>query len=174
MVEYVKSGALKMKLEKLKKYRYPALILALGVLLLLLPFGTKAGQRQEPEEDIKVEARFDLDAFCREAESILSSIQGAGEVRLMLTLESDGETTYLLDQLETSNDSGGQSQTNAVLVNRDGDQHPVPLKEQYPVFRGAVVVCSGDNSPGMILAIKEAVSSLTGLGMDKITVLKSA
>ena len=42
MVEYVKNNSWKIPMEKLKKYRYPALILLLGLLLLLLPVDKKS------------------------------------------------------------------------------------------------------------------------------------
>jgi len=37
---------------------------------------------------------------------------------------------------------------------------------------GAVVVCSGGNLPGARLSVTNAVSAYTGLGSDKITVMK--
>ena len=47
---------------------------------------------------------------------------------------------------------------------------PVAKCSGYPGFRGAVVLCQGAGRPEVQLAVKEAVSSLTGLGMDHITV----
>lgn len=171
MVEYVKNGAWKTPFLKLKKYRYPALILALGLLLLLLPAG---GEREASQEEIRQDTgAFDLDAFAREAESLLSDIQGAGEVRLLLTLDTDGRREYLTDSTQSQGDQTSQSQLDAVLVSIDGDQAPVTITQTYPRFRGAVVLCRGADSPAVTLALKEALSSLTGLGMDKITVLKS-
>ena len=45
-------------------------------------------------------------------------------------------------------------------------------KTLYPVYQGAVVVCEGAERAAVRLAIVEAVSSLTGLGSDKISVIK--
>ena len=170
----MKRDFLKLPMEKLKKYRYPALILLLGLLLLLLPTGKKTISEQPEEPVAASQEDFDLEAFTREAEALLSRMQGAGEVRLLLALETDGQQTYLTDLEESAGETGSQSQRETVLVNRDGNQYPVTVYRRYPEFRGAVVLCTGGDSPSLTLQLKEAVSSLTGLGMDKITVLKSA
>ena len=41
-----------------------------------------------------------------------------------------------------------------------------------PEYLGAVVVCQGANDVQVRLAVVEAVSKVTGLGADKISVLK--
>ena len=43
---------------------------------------------------------------------------------------------------------------------------------RYPQFQGAVVVCQGADRPSVRLDIINAVSALTGLGSDRITVVK--
>ena len=42
--------------------------------------------------------------------------------------------------------------------------------QYYPSFRGALVVCPGGDDPQVQLAITQAVSALTGLGSDRITI----
>ena len=41
-----------------------------------------------------------------------------------------------------------------------------------PTYRGAIVVCQGADSPAVCLAVKEAVSKVTGLDTSQISVLK--
>ena len=170
MVEYVKK--LLFHSERMKKYRYPALILALGLLMLLIPFG-KTGSSPEQKETAEIQdSEFDLTAFTQETEALLSELKGTGKVKVLFSLENDGERDYLVDRSESSSDSADQLASTAVLVTRNGDQNPVTVLRTYPRFRGAVVVCQ-EASPTLTLQIKEALSSLTGLKMDKITVLSS-
>ena len=158
----------KLKIER--KYLYPALILLLGLTLLLIPSG---GKREETETAPEVtESGFSLSEYTREMEALLSQIQGAGEVHLLLSLETDGETSYLADRTESVSGDSGQTQLQTVLTHEGGDQLPVVQKKTYPRFRGAVVVCGGADEAAVTLRVKEAVSCLTGLGMDRITVLK--
>lgn len=173
MVGYVKNAKWNTYGMKLKKYRYPALILALGLLLLLLPVGDSKNRAEA--ETLTLETGggdFNLTVFTEEAETLLSEIQGAGEVRLLLTLETDGQREYLADMSRSQSDTTRQSQMETVLVGGTGGEEPVVLERSYPTFRGAVVLSRGADSPAVTLCIKEALSSLTGLGMDRISVLK--
>ena len=81
---------------------------------------------------------------------------GTGELHLMLTLESDGQRT-LAESAEESV-SGGEE----VVVTR----------RESPVYRGALVVCQGADRAEVKLAVTRAVAALTGLGADRITVVK--
>ena len=91
-----------------------------------------------------------------------------------MTLENDGRREYLMERKEARGQDTEQTETGAVIQRRSGDDLPVAVTESLPGFRGAVAVCPGGDSPGVALAIKEALSDLTGLGMDRITVIKSA
>ena len=53
-----------------------------------------------------------------------------------------------------------------------GAQEPVTLQELGPGYQGALVVAQGGDDPQVRLALSEAVSALTGLGMDKISICK--
>ena len=48
----------------------------------------------------------------------------------------------------------------------------VVTQEKYPQYRGALVVCDGGGSDAVRLQVVEAVSALTGLGSDRIAVVK--
>ena len=160
-------------LQKLKKYRYPALVLVLGVFLLLIPVGKRADAEDViPPASPEAEA-FDLAAFTRQTETLLSQCRGAGEVHLLLTLDTEGRRDYLLEQRQETGMDREILETQAVLASQSGIQSPVTLEIQMPRFRGAVVLCPGGDSPEVVLGIKEALSSLTGLGLDRITVLRS-
>lgn len=153
--------------EKHKGLVYPVLVLAIGVFLLLLP-----GKEEESVAAVPEQSDFSLREFTATAEDLLSKIDGVGKLTLQLSLETDGSRSYLYDLQESRDDTSEDLQKDTVLVEQNGNQEPITLERVYPSFRGAVVVCQGADSSRVTLAIKEALSSLTGLGMDKITVLK--
>lgn len=67
-------------------------------------------------------------------ERALSQVEGAGEVRVVLTLDSDGRQILAQDQ-ERDREGGGSSTT--VTVGRgSGQQEVVPLQTLAPEFRG--------------------------------------
>ena len=161
-----------MKLEKwtglLKKYRYAALIVLAGVVLMLLPAGgSKAdsgGDSSETAESFSLE----------ETEKRMGTIDGVGRVRIMLTLRS-GSTLRLAEDSAISDSTGGQTkqEKQVLTVNRgSGRQEVVVTQQLYPTYQGAVVVCEGAGSSTVRLAVVNAVSVLTGLSSDKISVVK--
>ena len=46
------------------------------------------------------------------------------------------------------------------------------VKRVLPVFRGAVVLCDGADDASVRLSVTQAVSTVCGIGADKVTVLK--
>ena len=154
----------------LRKFALPGCILLLGVLLLLLP-----GKEQEKQTEPLPEATagFSLEDFSRDLEQRLGGIQGAGEVHVLLTLEDEGTYEDQQDRNQSQGSDTAQTQEETVLSRQDGSDLPVTRRYSFPTFRGAMVLCPGAGSPGVELEIKEAVASLTGLGMDRICVCQS-
>ncbi len=158
--------------EKVKglagKYRYVLLVLAVGILLMLLPAGTKI------KENIKAEtpAAAVQQDVARELEQILSQIKGAGQVKVMLTQKSGEQVHYQQDTELGGGDSGSQRQDTVVVTGADRVQNGLIQRVDPPVYLGAVIVCQGADSAAVRLGIIEAVSRITGLGSDRISVLK--
>lgn len=151
-----------------RKYRYALLILLIGLVLMWLPEGESAEQEltvtEEAEKTVELEQRL---------EEILSQIEGAGKVSVLLTVRSGESVVYQTD--EDSNvtaDSSDMKLDTVIITDSDRAEQGLIRQVNPPVYLGAVVVCQGANSAAVKLAIVEAVSNATGLGADKITVLK--
>ena len=154
----------------LGKYQYALLVMAVGVLMLLLP-GGHSGERTAVPEPERAGEQFEVADFERKLERALSSIRGAGETRVVLTLDSGSRD--ILAQDSRQEESG--SSTSVVTVGQgSGRQEVVPLQTVAPSFRGALVVSPGAEEPAVRLALVEAVSALTGLGSDQIAVCAGA
>ena len=150
----------------LEKYRYAVLVLVLGVVLLLLP-AQGAEPKQEREETPETE--FQLEEFEARLEAVLSRVEGAGETRVILTL--NGGSRQVLAQDQQRDECGGAA-TTVVVGKGSGMQEVVSLQTLAPSFRGALVVCPGGGDPQVRLRLMEAVSALTGLGADRISVCR--
>ena len=82
--------------EALGNYKYVLLVIGLGALLMALP---PAGQRDGDQEAAQTSAEgFDLEAFEEKMERALSQVEGAGAVRVVLTLDSGGRQILAQDQ----------------------------------------------------------------------------
>ena len=141
--------------DLLGKYRYVLLVALAGLALMLLPGGN--GQ-EEPIQPLPPE-----DSLESRLEEILSRIDGAGEVAVLLTQSQDGETFYQTE---------GEDGKTVLITGADRSESGLVRTSRAPVYQGAVVVCRGADSPAVRLAIVEAVANATGLGTDRITVLK--
>ena len=144
-------------------FSLPALaVLAVGCLLLLIPTGAEADTQREE----KTKEPFDLEQFEERLEEALSRIEGAGETKVVLSLDS-GEKQVLAQDREQTN-SGASVQT--VTVGGGSERSVVPVQTMAPGFRGALVVSPGAGDAAVRLALTRAVSVLTGLGSDCICV----
>ena len=151
-----------------KKYKYAAIVLLIGVVLMLVP--TK---HKETAPKVNIEQNAEKTQIDKELEQILSQIAGAGEVRVLLSVASGEETVYQTDNKLSQTDENNNTQSDTVTVT-DSDRNEKGLIKQTisPVYRGAVVVCEGGNSATVRLAIVQAVANITGLSSDRISVIK--
>lgn len=151
----------------LRKYRYVLLILLVGIVLMCLPGGEEPEQeRVSQEQTAQMSAAPDPEERLRQ---ILSQIEGAGKVEVLLTPMSGEETVYQTDEDLSTN--GDRTET-VIITDAQRAQQGLVKQVNPPVYMGAVVVCQGADRATVRLAIVEAVANATGLGADKISVLK--
>ena len=154
-----------------RKYRAVGLVLLAGLLLLLLPTGKSSGQERQTSDDTQL---YSLEETEQRMAEVLGTIDGVGRVRIMLTLRA-GSSLRLAEDSSLSDSTGGQTkqEKQVLTVNRgSGRQEVVVTQQLYPTYQGAVVVCEGAGSSSVRLAVVNAVSVLTGLSSDRISVVK--
>lgn len=154
--------------ELFGKYKYVLLILALGIFLMSIPDRDDPPAAQAaPTQQTVPESREE------ELEAILGQISGVGKVRVLLTEASGAETIYQADEdHSTSSDSGRTERQTVIITDSDRTERGLVRTVTPPVYLGAIVVCQGGDSPTVRLSIVEAVSNVTGISSDRITVLK--
>lgn len=153
-----------------KKYRYAVLVLAIGLILITIPTGKKNDNTAEIVQETVSVTQKTTD---EQLSVLLSKIDGAGEVEVMLTVAEGEEIVYQENADTSSNTDLYSSKTNTVTVT-DSQKNQSGLIRQVipPKFLGAIVLCQGADDPSVKLAIVDAVSKITGLGADCISVLK--
>ena len=153
------------------KYKFVILVVVAGAVLLLWPGGKVVKNTASSAQ--AAEAR-DLET---EMEEILSKIAGVGQVQVMLTEDADGEKQLAQDtELSYSGSTKAPEDysrcSEVVLADSGGEDTVVVTRQQYPTYRGALVVCQGGDQADVRLAVTEAVAALTGLSSDRVTVAK--
>jgi len=154
----------------LSKYKYVALILVIGLVLMSIPTKNK---NTKIHSDVSVTEEKEDIPISQQLAQILSKIEGAGEVQVLLTVSAGEKTLYQTDDSTTfSNDSNTTRIDTVTVTDESRNQEGLIQQVIPPSYQGAIIVCQGAESPQVKLAIVDAVSKVTGLGADRISVLK--
>lgn len=162
--------ALQSKVQSLfQKYKYAFIIFLVGILFMIVP-GKLLGSEDRGEVQEVVEQGSSVQ---QELEEILSYIKGAGTVRVMLKELSGEETIYEVNEDISVSDSSSDTKIDVITItDQNRNEHGLIKQVNPPKYQGAVILCQGGDDPSVKFAITDAVSKITGLGADKIAVLK--
>ncbi|MBE6991890.1 MAG: stage III sporulation protein AG [Ruminococcaceae bacterium] len=143
-----------------EKYKLALIVLVIGLVLISFPTTKKTEEKaivteteQMPEDQLE-----------EKLQRVLQQIDGAGRVEVVLTVKESQQKILASDETE--------SESRTVTVQSSDGTETVTVKSLYPVYRGALVVCDGADDQKVKLDIVTSVAALTGLGTDKITVVK--
>ena len=160
-------------LAGLTKYKYPVLVLLLGIALMLLPFGKK---EEAPEAEVQEDTLTDeayAQALEQRLEDMLCQVSGAGQVRVMLTLQTGSRTEYQTDTQISDSETQSQEERKTVILSEGSAYDKAAVSAvQYPRFQGALILCQGADQSTVRLSLVNAVAALTGLSSGQITVIK--
>jgi stage III sporulation protein AG len=168
-------------------------IFAAGVLLLVLAQAFRG--REEPriaDVNPSYTARQPAETGERGLEErlaeILSLVEGAGRVNVLLHTSRGPQRVYALDEtrdesetIEKDGEGGERSQrtsrtasSHVTLNRREGGQEPLILYENAPRIEGVIIVAEGGSDIFVRDALKRATSSLLGVAIHNVTVLPMA
>lgn len=155
--------------EIYKKNKYVVLILVVGLILLMIP---PLADRDEQKQVISEEIGNILSVE-EQLSQILSYVKGAGKVQVMLSISTGEETLYQTNESHSTNADQSSIKSDTVTITGSERSETGLIKQiNPPIYSGAIVVCQGADNASVRLAVVEAVSKVTGLGADKISVLK--
>lgn len=174
-----------------KKENFFVMIL-LGVLLFVVALPVKeasSGKKEKGEENPKPVAEKEQISYVEELESrlkrILSSVEGAGEVEVMVTLRASEEKVIEMERQTnvSSNheeDAQGGSRTvksseanPKVVYYTDGSvSDPYVIKVKVPEIEGVLVVAQGAGRGTMDRTISGIVQTLFGVEAHRVKVVK--
>lgn len=163
----------------------------LGVLgIVLIFFSNYVKPTKNDTKEIKKE--ITTQEYTKQLEdnlkNIVSSIAGAGETKIMITLENGPEMKYATEEKtktnsealqETSKNSGtqtkqsGDSELKYIIVkDSNGGEKALAITEFEPTVKGVVVVCSGGDIPAVEQRITSAVTTALNISSKKVCVTK--
>lgn len=143
-------------LPEVKKYWYIPVMVILGVVLM--------ARNPEQTDAVPVSAVNSDQQFIEETENrvieMLKNVEGAGTCRVTITLSSGGKKEYVRED-------------GAVLVitDKDGNESAVVARENAPEIAGVTIASKGAGSVTVCNDIIESVSTVLGIGTNKICVV---
>lgn len=119
-------------------------------------------------------------------EALLSSMDGVGEVKVMVTLSSSVEQVvekdvpYSMDTTKETDSAGGsrdvvnskQEETTVYVTDQAGNKTPYISKTLEPAIEGVTVVAQGGGNAVVQKNITDVIQALFGLEAHKIKVVK--
>lgn len=190
----------------LKKENFVVVVL-IGILLLVIAIPTADGKTKDlvdmsgiTDSDIDIMELTDTEgnmmneevlsgyvgSLEKSLEEILSTMEGAGKVRVMIALRSSGETivekdtSFTVDSStkveaeEGSHNTAATTETEDTVYTTMGSGVSTPYVKQiiYPRIEGVIVSAQGGDNPNVNKNITEAIQALFGIEIHKIKVIK--
>lgn len=153
----------------LKKYKAAIFVVAVGILLLTIP---TAEEKEVPMAAVQTRETEQTDLE-KKLEQLLSQMEGAGKVRVLLTEAKGKEIIFQKDETASRNgDSANSKAETVVITDQSRNQSGLIRRTDPPAYLGAVVLCQGADRATVRLAIVDAIATATGLSSDKISVWK--
>lgn len=169
-------------LKKIKQVKHIGLIVTIifVLILLIILFGnfdflnlTKTGKTTSQSGGYTYTSSSEYaENLEYKLKTIISKIKGAGNVDVMLTLESG--TNLLLANNETQNvgsDDVAIVSASPIILEQNGNNLPLVIGEVLPKIRGVIVVSSGASDISVRLNILHAVQTLLNLDDMQIQIL---
>ena len=156
--------------EKTKLDKKTAVIIFVGVLGAVMLVVSEFIPEAEPEEDELSQPQASYETYAEETEKrleeMISSIQGAGKTKVMVTLECSDENVYAVE--EKSNDASFEN--SVVIVETEGGEGGILLKVTQPRIRGVAVVCAGGASPTVRQSIIDTLTAVLDISSARISI----
>ncbi|MEZ3420353.1 MAG: hypothetical protein K1V95_00205 [Eubacterium sp.] len=157
-----------------KKKSKTKLLVAVGIIgiLLILLSEISFPTAKKDTEVTKNDYTSYAEQLDEKLTDIISSMEGVGKCRVMITLRSTSESIYAKNT-ENSQSTGSSSQNSEYVIYDGGNgDSPILLQENFPDIEGVAIVCSGGDNIAVREKIIQCVSALFNISSNRISVSK--
>ena len=150
-------------------------------LILLFGFDFKRDKVVNSDDVVSSTGYIGTIDYCKLIENklidVLSAVDGAGQVSVMITVDGSPELVYANEKDQTSSTNSSGSVTTAtysspIIVNANGSSTALVMTEILPKVKGVIVVASGAGNVATKLDLLNAVSTLLDISTNQVTILK--
>lgn len=155
------------------------IVVAFCAILLLIYSSTFSSDNQQENTLTALTTEEYANYLENKLSNVLSQINGAGNVSVMITLSCGIEYVYATNTTEetTTQTVAGTTTTQTtkteeiILVSVSGKNSPIIIRENLPKVSGVVVVSSGANNISVMLELQKAVMALLEVNAEDIEIL---
>ena len=160
-----------------------------GIFLIFVSniFKNKKAAPTKLTEDKKTSEQYSS-TLEKNLENIVSSIKGAGNAKVLVTLENGAETVYATEEKknkEAMEDKANGETTRKkesddcekkyiTIKDSEGTEHALAVTEIQPKIKGVIIVCPGGEDPTVQQRIITAVTTALNISSNKVCVTKSS
>ena len=154
-----------------------AIAVLIMVLLLVSEFLTPENTENISKENTEIYSSQYIEKTEKELEALLENISGAGEVKVMITLENCYENVFAKGYSE-KNDNKTDSQKSEseeeyiIIKNGSNNEECLVVKVYEPTVKGVAVIAQGAGNTQVKNAITQTVCALFDISTAKVSVEK--
>lgn len=168
-------------LKNLKIGKKNIFLIAIAVLIIFLllisEFLTSDNTETVSKENTEIYSSQYIEKTEKELEALLENISGAGEVKVMITLENCYENVFAKGYSE-KNDNKTDSQKSEseeeyiIIKNGSNNEECLVVKVYEPTVKGVAVIAQGAGNTQVKNAITQTVCALFDISTAKVSVEK--
>jgi stage III sporulation protein AG len=163
--------------ELLKNRKWAVLMTVCGIAgLLLIMISSLLPDKKPAAVCTEQQSVYDSSDYCKDTEKrladLLREIEGAGEVKVYLTVGSEQRYVYATEGRQSRSDNKTEEEEKYVIVGGGSEKNALVETIEAPKITGAVIVCGGGGDAAVREQIYKAASAALGIPTAKIYVAK--
>jgi len=168
-------------IKNLKIGKKNAVLIFVAVFIMLLLFAsefvTSDSSQPIPKENTAQYSQQYIDKTEKELEALLGKINGAGDVKAMITLENCYENVYAKGYNEKKDNAENSQQYELneeyiIVKNGSNNEECLVIKVYEPTVKGVAVIAEGAGNSQVKNAITQTVCALFDISTAKVSVEK--
>lgn len=167
--------------------KYIFVIGIIGILLILLSTFIPKNETPTSDETTQIDTETYTKNLEEKIQTLVSKIDGVGNVDVMITLENGVEYVYANSEKKSTDNtqdytSGSPSKStdknsaeqDVVMVDGSDGKEALVVTKKEPTVKGVVVVCDGGDNLKVVQNITDAVTTALNITSNRVSVVKSS
>ena len=166
--------------QKITENKKLSLIIFIGILGIILIFVSEVYDSNENNKNDNIQSNEQSVISDKEyianletkLTDIISSVDNAGEVKVMVTLSCLEEKVYAVNEDIKNDEKSSVYSKSYLIVDNKSSKEGVVLKVLEPKIQGVAVVCTGGDNLKVVSDITNLITSALGIGSNRVSVAK--